>query len=418
MTTAKPERNQVNRRLLLSTLGLGAAATGGLLAWDRFRGEPDEPEATGPLRPIRVHGGADSNDARAATLKVWAGRPRSRRQGLSAAYHDVGERSTDQLAQIQNLLAATPETVDLLIVDAEYLPELVAAGQVAEFPGRNRDWLADELGCLGNVARRCEQQGKIFALPLNTDLPVLAFDASRIAPKDQGLLRDLGKQRGSDFWRTALDLAKRSTGPEGSRRLLLQHGEYEGFTACLTELIAAFGPAGAAPDGPAAHDALDRIRKVFPAAMFQLTGPGDEEATFTALQDRKVVAARLWPAQCRSLTRDIPEQESGAPTYTFVPIPGGVLGGQVVAVGRRSTMRGHSHGLAEYLAQAASQLSLHYNGGYVPTLAELFLDDRLRRDLYDVGAEQIEGCVLRPSRADYAKWSDKFREDARLSLLG
>lgn len=417
--TQQTAERQASRRLVLTLFTAGAAATVVPLAADRLRRDRNQPgRAAGKQRPIQVYGGSDSNGARVTTLKVWAARPRTK--GLTATYQGVGERSTDQYTEIQNLLAAAPETTDLLVVDAEYLPGLVAAGQVAEFSGRGRGWLVDELGCIGNVARRCEQQGKLYAVPLNTDLPMLAFDTSRIARADQPRLRTLGQLRGSDFWLAALELARNSSGPPESRRLLLQNGEYEGFSACLTELIAAFGtggPPGAVPDGTVPRTVLDRIREHFLASSFRLAGRGDEEATFNALQDQQVVAARLWPSQCRSLAQDVPKQEAGAPNYTFVPIPGGVLGGQVVAVGRRSTMREQSQELAEYLAAAASQLRLNYNGGYVPTLAELYVDDQLRRELYDVGAEQIEGCVLRPSRPDYADWSDDFREKTRSYLL-
>jgi hypothetical protein len=131
-----------------------------------------------------------------------------------------------------------------------------------------------------------------------------------------------------------------------------------------------------------------------------------------------VAVARLWPSQCRNLTeRDPQADESSGATYSVVPIPGGVLGGQVMVVGSQSGRRAQAQELAQYLAGAASQLQLNYNGGYVPTLGELYRDGQLSGALYTVTAPHIDACVRRPSTRDYAKWSEDWRREARAYLL-
>ncbi len=417
-----PGLEQFSRRHVLAALGLGAvgvAGVGAAVALDDEDSGGGSRGSAGEPRTIEVYGGADSDDARAAVLQVWARKPRVAERGLSASYNAVASRSSDQFAKMLNLLREDPGAADLLVVDAEYLPALIEAGQIEPFPDRGRDWLLGDLGCVANVADRCLWEDELYAVPLNTDVPMLAFDDSRIADRDRPALRDLGQRQGAEFWTTALQLAQRSTGEQPTRRLLLQNGEYEGFTACLTELVAAFGPPGGAfPAGAELDARLAEIAGVFGRDPFELAGDGDEDATLTALQKREAVAARLWPSQCHSLTAATPGRESGAPTYTFVPIPGGVLGGQVIAAGRQSPVREQAQELAVHLAEAASQVQLHYNGGYVPTLAELYGDEKLRDALYGVGAEQIGRCVRRPVRTDYLTWSDEFRERARTVLLG
>lgn len=412
MWSPNPEPETLNRRIFLS---LAVAGAGGLAlpyAWDALTGGDDEDDpGRSAGRPLQVYGGTDNNRSRKRILQVWGGRPRVRARGLTAEYRPVGDRSTDQIDHVRNVLAADPGSADLLVIDAEYLPGLVAAGQVAEFAGRDRDWLLNDLGCIATVAARCVERDKVYAVPLNTDVPMLVFDDSRVT--DRKALAGLGKRRGSDFWIAALALAQ--------NRLLLQNGEYEGFTACLTELIAAFGRTGgqswSMPGGDALTGVLDEIKQHFPAVLFDPDGTGDEETTFNAFQDGKAVAARMWPSQCHNLTRQVPGGEANAASYTVVPIPGGVLGGQVIAVGKDSTLRQESQELAVYLAEAASQLQLNYNGGYVPTIGELYLDDQLRNDLYGVDDKQIDASTRRPVRTDYLQWSDAFREDTRKYLL-
>jgi ABC-type glycerol-3-phosphate transport system substrate-binding protein len=411
MWSTDPEQEKLNRRIFLSLAVAGAGGLGLPRAWNALVGsDDDKPGRSAAQRPIQVYGGTDNNRSRKRILQVWGGRPRVRALGLTAEYRPVGDRSTDQIDHIRNLLAADPASADLLVIDAEYLPGLVAAGQVAEFSGQNRDWLLNDLGCIANVADRCVEQDKVYAVPLNTDVPMLVFDDSRVT--DQKALAGLGKRLGSDFWIAALALSH--------NQLLLQNGEYEGFTACLIELIAAFGAGGrpgALPDGDALKRVLDQIKQHFPAALFDPDGTGDEEATFNAFQDGEAVAARMWPSQCHNLTRQIPGTEASAASYTVVPIPGGALGGQVIAVGKESAMRQEGLELAVYLAAAASQLQLNYNGGYVPTIGELYLDDQLRNDLYGVDDKQIDASTRRPVRTDYLQWSDTFREDTRNYLL-
>ncbi|GIF01663.1 hypothetical protein [Paractinoplanes rishiriensis] len=389
-------RPALTRRTLLTTLGAGVA--GGLaLAWQARGDRAPEPGAN---RPIQVHGGTEFGGARSSALRVWTERPRVRSRGLTATYVNAGESSDIQLAGIQNLLNRAPEYADLLIVDAEHLPGLVAAGQVVPFADLDRTWLVEDLGCIGRIADRCVVGDEVCALPLNTDFPLLAFNTARFG--DPGVLDTLRTLTGAEFWTTALDLVTRANGPAGTRRILLQTGPYEGFTACLTELVAAFGT-------------LDPIKRIFPRGTFDLGG-GTEKTTFDALEEDRAVAARLWPSQCRDLTRHLPAAEAGAAIYEFVPIPGGVLGGQVIAVGKRSPLADSARELAVHLAGAASQWQLNYNAGYVPTIAEMYADEQLRTELYGIDDGHLDACTLRPQRADYEDWSSRFREETRNRL--
>jgi multiple sugar transport system substrate-binding protein len=134
------------------------------------------------------------------------------------------------------------------------------------------------------------------------------------------------------------------------------------------------------------------------------------------VERHETVFARLWPAQCHTLTTGDLTDESTAAQFAVIPIPGGVLGGQVLAVTKTSPDRRQSQDLANYLSQPLSQLQLFHDGGYVPTLRQLHADRQVVTELKGLGGH-LGQATVRPALAHYTGWSRQFRSSVRAYLL-
>ena len=237
------------------------------------------------------------------------------------------------------------------------------------------------------------------------------------------MVRELQKiGRPSDFWLRVQTYVKTVIGPEESKRILVQAGPYEGMTVSLVELLNAFGAdvkADPTLETPASRQALDSVRRQFPPTLFSLPaeGAGDEGATLAAVQEHRAAFARLWPSQWRQLLAGTATEEGASTSYVAVPIPRGVLGGQVVAVARPSRARDAATDLAMFLARGQSQSQLFHVGGYVPTLSPFFAESGVHAQLPGL-TSALNSAVQRPYIRRYGAWSTAFRERVRPYLLG
>jgi ABC-type glycerol-3-phosphate transport system substrate-binding protein len=367
-------------------------------------------------RNVTVHGGDDISGARENALRVWAATPSMVKAELRASYQGVGARSTDQIAMIRNLLAQ--DAIDLVVIDPQYLPELVAKKQLRRFAEVSTDSLG-ELGCFPGLVRQCTVDGPLYAVPVNADAPMLVINQALLTSAGRARAADLTKVASPrEFWLQAEALAAGSRAPVTTIRL--QSGAYEGMTVCLVELICAFGgDVGSDPGLTSTRNrrALFDLRQLIRDATFELPaeGLGDEEATVEAVQDNTVAVARLWPAQCHGLTAGPPRDEARPSEYLIIPVPGGVLGGQVAAIAAESPDSGAAEELAGFLAQPLSQLQLFSAAGYVPTLSPLYTVTSVRAELRSLGS-QLDRASLRPSLRDYTAWSERFSQVVRAYL--
>lgn len=381
---------------------------------------------------VRMHGGDDSNQARANTLAVWNVTPATARAGRAAHYSSVGSSSNDQVDIVRNKLAAPYPETDLVVIDPEYLPGLVDDHLVAGLPdGDGLVRTLEDEGCFDSLVARCRTEddphAPLHALPLNADAPLLVIDLTLFPQMARtGMVGELQKLRNAgrpaDFWLRVQTYVKTVIGPPVSRRILVQTGPYEGMTVSLVELLNAFGAdlmADPTLRTAAGRRALDTVRRQFPPAMFSLPaeGAGDETATLTAVRAHRAAFARLWPSQWLELVVGTAAEEGGAASYAAVPIPRGVLGGQVVAVARNSHARNAATDLATFLARGQSQSQLFHVGGYVPTLSPFFADSGVRAQLPGL-ASALNSAVQRPYIRRYGAWSTAFREQVRPYLLG
>jgi ABC-type glycerol-3-phosphate transport system substrate-binding protein len=443
--TAMSRRSVVRGMFLTGVLPVGVGAVSVLAAQavdDRLSGGSGVTSRTS----VFVYGGDDSNDARTNALQIWMAMPDIHKAGVKAKYTPVGATSTDQITALQNLLQNSQGSSGgevLVVVDPEYLPGLVDMNLVRPLSGDLTGKTLRGLGCFPGIIDRCTvterggQEGKpakdqkdqkLYAAPLNADAPMLVVNPSLLAAADVAALPKLkGTSNPVEFWALAQAMAARGRGAPSTRRIMIQAGDYEGMTVSLVELIAAFG--GRIDNDPTlqkeeTRNALQKVKSAFPPALFALPADdGDEDATSAAVQGNQVAFARLWPAQCHKLTTGVSRHESGASQYEVIPIPRGVLGGQVLALSAGSKDSKTATVLTQHLAQPLSQLQLFHGGGYVPTLRPIHVDAQVNAELKGLGQpaggdpSYLDRAALRPSLRKYFSWSQQFRTSVRAYLL-
>jgi multiple sugar transport system substrate-binding protein len=411
------------RNLLLSLLG--GTVVGGFVGatvptrpgqgWLGLHGVP-WPGGPGPSS-VAVHGGDDIDGARANALHVWELEPPNQRARRHATYTDLGALSTEQIDRAKNLL--TRRATDLVVIDPQYLAELARARQIRPFD-RVTGHSLTELGCYPGIVSQCRVDGDLYAVPLNADAPLLVINLSLLpapARRRASALADVNDPQA--FWTEARAIAAAAT--RGSRTVRLQTADYEGLTVCLVELICAFG-GDVAEDpslgSPKNQEALRGVRSVYGKETLMTPGgsQGDEAATVAAVAQGETAVARLWPAQTHGLTSATPADEDGAAEYVIVPVPGGVLGGQVLALATHTSNRPDAELIAEHLAQPLAQLQLFTAAGYVPTLRPVHAVTAVNAELRQLGS-RLESARLRPTLVEYAQWSATFRTVVRNYLL-
>jgi ABC-type glycerol-3-phosphate transport system substrate-binding protein len=374
--------------------------------------------------------GADNAGARSNSVTTWLEGPITRKHETKFTYNSLVGDSTQQFDSVQTLYTNGAK-FDVTVVDAENLPQMAAAQQVAEFATLDHRSLIDAVGYFDGVSKRCLYREKVYGLPLNADAPVLAVNTTMLNSSGLAYLDKLKSLTGADFWKAALAMVQQSTGASGTRRIAVANGQNEGFTVLLVELMAAVpgselkSGATRAPAQELVNPMLDAVRDIgFPVDTFALTSNGDEATAKNDLQNGRTVAARLWPAFCYDLNVSRSGAEEDTPVYQVVPIPQGVLGGQIMTVSRNSEHRATAQALVTYLAGSTSQLQLYHNGGYVPAIGQLYADRQIYNrqnpatgGLYGLTAKWIDQCFRRPLLENYAAWSPEFREDARRILL-
>ncbi len=93
-----------------------------------------------------------------------------------------------------------------------------------------------------------------------------------------------------------------------------------------------------------------------------------EEESLRAFQNGETPFLRHWPRAYRALSCEA-EFEVG-----MVPMPGGVLGGQSLAVSRFSKRKEQARKLVEFLTSEESQQALFTSGGFAATRAGVYAD--------------------------------------------
>jgi multiple sugar transport system substrate-binding protein len=259
-------------------------------------------------------------------------------------------------------------------------------------------------GFLDGPLDTCRYDGRLWALPFNTDVGLLYFRSDLIDDPPR-TWEELEEQVEATRARTGKDV----DGYAG------QFADYEGLTVNALEavrgaggsIVDAAGDVVVGAQQPAVVEGLERLRVIAPVGVPEL----DEDGSIQLFQSGRTLFMRNWPRAYRSLAQDL----EGAPPVAFgvAPLPGGsgVLGGQNLAVSAHSARPRASQALIEFLTGDRSQQILFERGGLPATRGVVYSDQAVRERYPYVAIleEALSTAELRPTQPHYARFSEVFR---------
>ena len=259
-------------------------------------------------------------------------------------------------------------------------------------------------GFLDGPLDTCRYDGRLWALPFNTDVGLLYYRSDLIDDPPR-TWEELEEQVEAIRARTGNDV----DGYAG------QFADYEGLTVNALEavrgaggsIVDAAGDVVVGAQQAAVVEGLERLRVIAPTGVPEL----DEDGSIQLFQSGRTLFMRNWPRAYRSLAQDL----EGAPPVEFgvAPLPGGsgVLGGQNLAVSAHSARPRASQALIEFLTGDRSQQILFERGGLPATRAVVYSDQAVRERYPYVAIleEALSTAELRPTQPHYARFSEVFR---------
>ncbi|MEV8503330.1 extracellular solute-binding protein [Actinoplanes sp. NPDC051475] len=248
----------------------------------------------------------------------------------------------------------------------------------------------------------CRYDGKLWALPFNTDAGLLYYRT------DQGLK--------PPFDWAAIEKAAGRKGFEAA--YTGQLAGYEGLTVNMLEGVwAAGGRLDVAPDGRVSLDldkwdeAIRRLtpRRSGPAVVLPESTSFDETGSRGAFEDGRVVFMRNWPVAYRAMTAgDQPQAAPGLVRFDVSRLPGpSVLGGQNLAISERTRRPRAAQALIEFLTSERGQRNLFDPGGFAATRAAVYEDEFIKQKYpyAPVLREAVDTARLRPVSPNYVTFS-------------
>ncbi len=372
---------------------------------------------------------SDPNDLEPGQIRILSGLDESvdgQRQRLVSQWNamqgDDGPQavivplpaSTD--AQRSEMLAraqAGGDGIDIYNLDVTRTAEFADAGYLQ--PLDESQMPTD--GFLAGPLATCRYDGRLWALPFNTDVGLLYYRTDAVPEQ-------LQQSDAPDSWQTLEErvgtkLARSDAG--GIVGFVGQFGSYEGLT--VTALEAAWGAgatvvddAGRAlptdDDADALRAALDRLKKIAPRDLPAL----DETDSRQRFSSGRALFMRNWPVAYRQLTsaRETPDLR-----FAVAPLPGGagVLGGQNLAVAAGTDQPRAARSLIRFLTGDRSQQILFERGGLPATRGLVYSDqdviDAYKSTYVKDFVPQLYNALAtarpRPTVPHYAQFSAAFR---------
>jgi multiple sugar transport system substrate-binding protein len=383
-------------------LALVVGAVAGFLVAGEDR---DPPLPPGEL--VILSGRDDSVDKqRQALIDQWNELHPSNR----AEIVELSEIADDQHSEMVARAQSGGGGVDIYNLDVTWMAEFAEARYIRPLDESS----LDTSGFLPNPLRTCRYDGKLWALPFNTDAGLLYYRKD-LVPTPPGSWSQIRK--------TVEDTLAQGAGDSGMAGYTGQLAQYEGLTVNALEAIqSAAGGSEVVEDGKVVVDlddmqeAVDRLRPTGGNPQLVLPQSLDfhEQETTRAFRERRVLFMRNWPVAHRSLVLQAgPEGTTGPPVdFDVTPLPGpSVLGGQNLAIAASSGNPEAAQALIEFLTDARSQQILFERGGLAATQQVVYSDAEVQEN-YPYAAkllQAIQRAHPRPVTPCYTKFSETFR---------
>ncbi|RFS81076.1 extracellular solute-binding protein [Actinomadura spongiicola] len=397
-----------NRLRLVAFLGFAIT----LLAMTVYGEATSAPSRCRTEGPLTVLGGRDDTGTRRALVQGW-----QPKDGTRAEFRELPSNSDLEHSELVSTARSATCAAEVFLIDTPWIPEFAEAGYIDPVGIPEGDLKA----IIPEVLKTGRFRGKLWAVPLNTDAPLLIYRKDLV-----------GKAPGTpeELMAAARALTARPKSPVTSG-LMLQLHDYEGFTVNILELIRDLGgDITVSDDGTVTMDrgaVLATLRQLT-AAMRGDRPPvspasldADENAGIDAFEQGKVAFLRDWPAFYTQLLTD--GAKLGPDQIDAVPYPGErVLGGQSLAIAAPlpDDRARAARELITYLTDAPQQKRMFACGGLVPVRGDAYEPDaaacggthRKRLVLHaDPGKirDAVRGARARPSSAYYPEFSRVLR---------
>lgn len=330
---------------------------------------------------------------------------------------EIIELPTEADGQRSEMIARARENAgnaDVYNLDVTWTAEFAEAGYLLPLSG------VDTSGFLRQPLESCRYNNVLWALPFNTDAGLLFYRKDLV--KDVPLGLDEITSTSTKLLRSAPD-ARLIAGHAG------QFSDYEGLTVNALELIWAEKGEVVDETGKVVIDS-ERARRALRWLADSLKGDRPvmlpesrnqiEPLSTQAFRDGKVVFMRNWPVAHRTLTVNQAESP-GRPAIDFevAEFPGAtVLGGQNLAISKKTNKPNAARGLIEFLTSPRSQQLLFERGGLAATRGIVYQDNRIATEYPYARTllKAIEKARLRPVNPYYSRFSDEFRSVIRYAI--
>ncbi|MEV4415243.1 extracellular solute-binding protein [Catellatospora sp. NPDC049609] len=402
-----------HRTTAVGVAGLAVGLVAGYLAAVVLAAPAPRPGALEPGELIVLSGADESTGGqRRALIEQWNADPR----WPDARLVEVGGGADAHRAEMVRRAQAGGGGVDVYNLDVTWTAEFAEAGWIRPLD----ESATDTSGFLDKPLATCRYDGRLWALPFNTDAGLLFYHEDLTGPEPPTNLAGIRTITNEVFARPGGPPAGLEAGYTGQLR------DYEGLTVNALEAIWAAGGDVVDGDGevvvdsPATRAALTQLalgmtegnpRAVLPASL-----GFDERAGTLAFQDRRVLFMRNWPVAYSQLV----SAEAGAAPLRIgtQPITDSVLGGQNLALAAGTDQPEAALRLVEFLTGERSQQLLFERGGFAATRELVYRDAGVRESFpyADDLLVAVQAARLRPVTPRYAQFSEVFRRGVGYAL--
>ena len=392
----KPKKSWQDVGIQVGCFVLGIVA---VMVATTITGFVNDPDALEPGEIVVLSGRDDSIDGqRRALISEWNDlNPENQARIVELSGQADGQRS-EMLARAQSGAGE----VDVYNLDVTWTAEFADGGYISSLdPSR-----FDPAGFLDKPLATCRFEGRLWALPFNTDVGLLYYRAD-LVPEPPRSWEDL---------ENAVRTERERGGPDG---YVAQLAEYEGLTVNALEAVRGAGGAVVDETGNVVVDeagdgvtgvgfdvtrGLERLREVSPNGLPAL----DEAGSIEYFRSGKGLFMRNWPVAQRALTENPEGPQTGEIKVAELP-GGGALGGQNLAVAADSARPRAAQALIRFLTSDRSQQILLERGGLPATRAVVYADLRESSPFVKTLEAALKGAVPRPVLPHYARFSEVFR---------
>jgi ABC-type glycerol-3-phosphate transport system substrate-binding protein len=368
----------------------------------------DDPDDLEKGTVVLLSGHDDSIDGqRGKLIQQWNALHRDTQAQIVELPAIADAQRSEMLARAQ----AGGGGVDVYNLDVTWTAEFAAAGYLQsldESRVRTGDFLPRPLST-------CRYDGRLWALPFNTDVGLLYYNTE--------LLAKVKRTEPPSDWGGLVDDAVVMAGISNhtTAGFVGQFADYEGLTVTALEMV--WGAEGVVVDdeGAVLPDSRDvaAVRTAFGRlkTVTEKVPPTNEATSIEEFRNGRALYMRNWPVADRTLR----DAELG-PVIPFgvATLPGGsaALGGQNLAVSATTDMPKASRALVEFLTDARSQQQLFQRGGLPATRKIVYTDPAVQSDFTTTLVAALDGARTRPVVPHYAAFSRAFRAEVDAYVRG